>query len=382
MKLKREIGTWSKRSTFVSFVLCLTILFLYVSGVNGLCAEDNSIAPIQCVWKNIDKIVVVGDLHGAYDNFVKILKQTGLVDDSLQWTGGKTHLVQMGDILDRGDRARDILDLLISLEESAKSAGGFVHVLIGNHEEMNLADTAFDIDEYITVQQFISFVSEKYIKRKTRKFSRLESSKPGGRLPPELEFTQYLRQVIEEGKNNRTHVGRRSYYRNLNRIYGPWILNHNVAVKINDIIFVHGGITEPYSEMRLEDINKTYRLELDAIRTAVMTERMPRIPVYEMKFYNNPSGPLWCRDFVKNSPENYKDDVERILNNLNTNHMVVGHSPISVFGEKGMKLYDGKIWAVDTGISDYYLRRGGFVGALIIEKGEFTIWSDQTESLR
>ncbi|MEE8376729.1 MAG: methyltransferase domain-containing protein [Candidatus Aminicenantaceae bacterium] len=31
----------------------------------------------------------------------------------------------------------------------------------------------------------------------------------------------------------------------------------------------------------------------------------------------------------------------------------------------------GKIWAVDTGISDFYLRRGGFVGALIYEKGKF-----------
>ena len=166
MKIKRRTALKRKGLTFASLVLCFTILFLNVSSVNVLYAQGNSNEKIQCVWKNIDRIVVVGDLHGAYDNFVMILKQTGLVDDLLQWKGGKTHLVQMGDILDRGDRARDIFDLLIRLEKDAKSAGGFVHVLIGNHEEMNLSDTAFDIDEYITVQQFISFVSDRYIKRK------------------------------------------------------------------------------------------------------------------------------------------------------------------------------------------------------------------------
>ena len=151
---------------------------------------------------------------------------------------------------------------------------------------------------------------------------------------------------------------------------------------MNDIIFVHAGISEPYSGMNLEDINGIYRSELDAVRTAVMTERMPRIPVYEMIFYNNPNGPLWCRDFVRNDPEDYKDDVGRILINLGANHMIVGHSPIFTSGEKGMKLYDGKIWAIDTGISDYYLRRGGFVGALIYEKGKFSTWIDKSRLLK
>lgn len=380
MKLNRPAGKNRSRVALTYLLFISIFLFLYSSSAHVLYAQDYSIVKIQCVWTDVDRIVVVGDLHGAYDNFVKILKQTGLVDDLLQWKGGKTHLVQMGDILDRGDRARDIFDLLIRLEESAKSEGGFVHVLIGNHEEMNLADTAFDIDEYITVPQFISFVSEKYIEREKRIFERLESSKSGESLPSEFEFTQYLRQVIERGKNRKTHVGRRSYYRNLNSTYGPWILNHNVVVKINDIIFVHAGITESYSEMKLENINRNYRLELDAVRTAVMTERIPRIPVYEMKFYNHPSGPLWCRDFVRNKPKDYMDDVDRILNKLDANHMVIGHSPLFVFGAEEMKLFGGKIWAVDTGISDYYLKRGGFVGALIYENGKFSAWKDISDS--
>lgn len=382
MKIDRLAGKHRSRLT-LTFLLSISIfLFLCSSSANVLYAQDYSRIKIQCVWTDVDRIVVVGDLHGAYDNFVKILKKTGIVDDQLQWIGGKTHLVQMGDILDRGDRAKDIFDLLIRLEESAKNAGGFVHVLIGNHEEMNLADTAFDKDEYITVKQFVSFVSDKYIKKNRKTFSRLESSKSGGSLPSELGFTQYLSQVIEKGKNYKKHVGRRSYYRNLNGTYGRWILNHNVVVKINDIIFVHAGISETYSEMKLGNINRIYRLELDAVRTAVMYDRMPSIAVYEMKFYNNPNGPLWCRDFTRNKPEDYMDDVERILNKLDANHMIIGHSPLFVFGAEEMKLYGGKIWAVDTGISDFYLRRGGFVGALIYENGKLSAWIDKSDSSR
>ena len=134
MKLNKLAGKNRSRLALTYLLFISIFLFLCSSSANVLYAQDYSILEIQCVWTDVDRIVVVGDLHGAYDNFVKILKQTGLVDDLLQWKGGKTHLVQMGDILDRGDRARDIFDLLIRLEESAKSAGGFVHVLIGNHE--------------------------------------------------------------------------------------------------------------------------------------------------------------------------------------------------------------------------------------------------------
>ena len=36
-----------------------------------------------------DRVVAIGDLHGAYDEFVGILLQTGLIDKDLNWTGGK-----------------------------------------------------------------------------------------------------------------------------------------------------------------------------------------------------------------------------------------------------------------------------------------------------
>ena len=45
------------------------------------------------------RIVAIGDVHGAADNFVAILTRAGLVDAQRRWTGGKTVLVQTGDVI-------------------------------------------------------------------------------------------------------------------------------------------------------------------------------------------------------------------------------------------------------------------------------------------
>ena len=41
-------------------------------------------------------------------------------------------------MLDRGPDSRKVMDLLMRLEGEASKTGGRVHVLIGNHEAMNV----------------------------------------------------------------------------------------------------------------------------------------------------------------------------------------------------------------------------------------------------
>jgi hypothetical protein len=60
------------------------------------------------------KIVAFGDVHGAYDELVSLLKETGMIDNGLNWAGGKSHLVSMGDLVDRGPRSRDVVELMIN----------------------------------------------------------------------------------------------------------------------------------------------------------------------------------------------------------------------------------------------------------------------------
>ncbi|HLE69128.1 MAG TPA: metallophosphoesterase, partial [Vicinamibacteria bacterium] len=92
----------------------------------------------QWEWIGVARIVAIGDVHGAFDNMVAVLKNAGILDEKLKWKGGKAHLVQNGDVVDRGPHSRKAMDLLMELEEQAEKAGGRVHVLIGNHEAMNL----------------------------------------------------------------------------------------------------------------------------------------------------------------------------------------------------------------------------------------------------
>ena len=89
--------------------LLLTVAF------SAYAAQSATAEDIQWEWSGVQRIVAIGDIHGAYDNFVAILKNTGLVDEKLRWTGGKTHLVQMGDVVDRGPDSRKCMDLLMKL---------------------------------------------------------------------------------------------------------------------------------------------------------------------------------------------------------------------------------------------------------------------------
>lgn len=369
---------------------------MFYSGVAGLClffcffslgillAQDTVSPQIQCEWTGVERIVVIGDLHGAYESLLKILQGTGIVDGQLQWTGGTTHLVQIGDVLDRGDRARDIIDLLIRLEREAEAAGGRVHCLIGNHEEMNLSDTAFDHEDYITPAQFIAFLGRSYLKKQEKTFRRQIEKNQREHTEAVSDLSLFWQGVIDRARMNSLHRGRRNYFINLSKAYGDWILSHNVIIKINGIIFVHAGITEPLSTRDLKKMNDRFRLELGDVRRAILTQRMPAIPEYEREMYNNPNGLLWSRDLVQNDEADYGDDVEQILKNLQADHIVVGHSPLYAQDNTSIERYGGKVWIVDTGISDYYRERGGYLSALVIEDGQFWIWlhgSDSREEL-
>src|SRR5690606_290431 len=82
-----------------------------------------------------------------------VLQDAGVINRRRQWSGGRTQLVQTGDILDRGPHSRKVMDLLITLERQAAKAGGRVHALVGNHEAMNIAGDL----RYVSPEEFAAF---------------------------------------------------------------------------------------------------------------------------------------------------------------------------------------------------------------------------------
>jgi hypothetical protein len=93
---------------------------------------------VQTYWDQVDRIVAIGDVHGDAGALIACLSMAQCIDEDENWCGGTTHVVQIGDILDRGDEERSCLDLLFRLKHQAAAAGGAVHVLMGNHEAMNV----------------------------------------------------------------------------------------------------------------------------------------------------------------------------------------------------------------------------------------------------
>ena len=79
--------------------------------------------------EGVDRIVAIGDLHGDFDNYLGTLQAAGLADSKGKWTGGSAHLVQTGDIPDRGPDTGRIIEHIIKLDKQARRNGRRVHNL-------------------------------------------------------------------------------------------------------------------------------------------------------------------------------------------------------------------------------------------------------------
>jgi len=85
---------------------------------------------------NGNRLVAIADVHGDYDRLVEALVKTRLIDDRQRWAAGRSTLVQTGDLIDRGEQDKEVLDFFMRLQDEAKAAGGRVVNLFGNHELM------------------------------------------------------------------------------------------------------------------------------------------------------------------------------------------------------------------------------------------------------
>jgi hypothetical protein len=359
-----------RRAAFVGSLFFITVLLAYS-------------ADIPCVWTGIEKIIAIGDLHGDYDNFVQILKGTGLVDEGLHWAAGKTHLVQTGDILDRGTQARNCLDLLMRLEPEAAAAGGMVHVLLGNHEEMNITGISLNYPTYVTVEQFVSFLPEKFREAQEERYAaRLRRDQGGGTGAPDLDLSSTEVRLFWTNLMRNDAAAKDAYIEGFNDIYGKWLIQKNAVIEINDIIFCHGGISPKYSTWKIQNINSSLRAELEFFQGRRKSfQSVPRSFKPEMVYA--PDSPLWYRGLALLDQKSYQREVDRILANLKARAMVVGHTQYQAGGSSpvipdlnNISRFEGKIFIIDTGISSVY---GGILSALIIEDETVTLWEPRGE---
>jgi len=384
---RREMFT-SREGRAARRLLSLSFGFLLLSvlSLSPLFSRPSPAAEIPYAWTDVERVVAVADLHGDYDRFVFILTNptVGILDGNLKWAAGRTHLVQLGDMMDRGPEARQIFDLLIRLEKEAADAGGMVHVLLGNHEEMNITGIALDYPNYVTVEQFVSFLPPQF--RKAREAEFMKSLPASVRKRPivegpNIQMDDRLRTYWKGVLEGRDSEARRAYVSGFNDAYGDWLLKKNIVIKINDVIYTHGGVSEALSKWPIREMNTVMRSELEFFQARMRNpQRFQK--AFKPKLVYDPDSPLWFRGLVSKNEQAAQSEIDRTLANLGARAMVVGHnyrrfsgsSPI--IGKENVAHFKDKVWIMDTGISTIY---GGVPSALIEDKGQVSVWGETEE---
>lgn len=204
------------------------------------------------------RILAIGDIHGSLDGFVGILQRAGLIDAGRHWSGGTATLVQTGDYTDRGDGVRAVMDLLMALEAEAKSAGGQVVTLLGNHEVMNLVGETRDA----TPEIFATFADAQSESRRDAAWREYESLAKR-RLRARADTPDVYRQTREAWLaahplgylEYRDALGPRGRY-------GRWLRDKAVVARVATTAFMHAGVNPAASEAVPEDVNTEVRQEI------------------------------------------------------------------------------------------------------------------------
>jgi hypothetical protein len=235
-------------------------------------------------------LFVMADTHGEYQIAVELLTKQKVIDSNLKWSFGKGQLAVLGDIFDRGPNHTEIFWLLYKLEAEAKSAGGAVYVLLGNHESM-----ALGADE--------RYLNPKYLKTRDA-----------------LKAPDYAALWNES------------------TVLGQWLRTKAAVMKIGDYLCLHGGLSGEAVDRRLT------LPQLNAAIRSSLGEREPN------GFAIGPNGPLWYRGYFPEAARQSGStvatpgDVDKVLAFFNAKAIFVGHTIVPAV----TPLFDGRVIAVQV----------------------------------
>lgn len=347
----------------------------------------------------VASVTVIADVHGDFSDFVAILERTGLIDKQNHWAGGHTTLVQLGDLLDRGPRPREVMDLLMALEKQAPKDGGRVEALLGNHEMMNIMGDL----RYVTPENYASFADDNSEKHRHDAFNRYVKWRNNhAALLTELSQPLELTEAEWMARHPAGFIEQREAFAP-SGVYGKWLRGHDAVAEIDSIIFLHGGISPAFASMKLSEINSRVHEEIgkfDACKQYLVDQGviLPFFTLQEIvsvlqaeisaeqksRVQTNPDtrakisqflqfpdwasvrtdGPLWFRGYDQWSDEEGNAQIAKILEAFKADRFITGHT-VQKQG-RVRERFGGKVFLIDTGmLSSYY--PGGRASALEIE---------------
>ena len=250
------------------------------------------------------KVIAIGDLHGDWNATVNTLIKAGVIkknrNNKFIWSGGNNYVVQVGDQVDGKTRSENnfneegelkIINFLNFLDKKASKKGGRVLSILGNHEIMN-------------TQGNFNYSSEANIKNFGGELKRLKAFTPGGWLAKELAKTRFS------------------------------------VLIVNDILFVHGGISEKTLSM-FDSISEINYL----IENYLLGNIDPNQNSKLRYLLEDHEGIFWDRSLSGNDVN--LGVVKSILNKYKVNKICVGHTP----QENVNSVANGTVWRVDVGLS-------------------------------
>ncbi len=249
----------------------------------------NTIEKPKTTYMDDEKILAISDIESGYKAFRDFLINNKVIDQQLNWTFGKGHLVLVGDFVDRGFSTTQVLWFIYKLEQDAKAQGGNVHFILGNHELKNLQgnyEAASPKYNYISailgVQQYHLYDSKSFI--------------------------------------------------------GKWLESKNTIELINGHLFVHGGIHPDVAgaNLTLAEVNNLVR------RNYRNTFYPKKEKNKEQLLTSTYKGPSWYRGYFKDDLS--IEEVKSGLANFGAKDVIVGHT----IQKKVNKQYAGKVIGIDV----------------------------------
>jgi hypothetical protein len=308
-------------------------------------------------FPKVAKLVAIGDIHGDLEAAIKALKLAGVISlsvpnnttdiKSINWTGGNTWVVQLGDQIDRvrpndlvndlctprdsglvDDEGSDlkIIWLFEKLHSQALKEGGALISILGNHELMNV-EGDFRYVSPREFKEFGTFFKEKINRNENTPFG-FETRKrvfcPGGAIAKKLGNSRYS------------------------------------LVQVGSWLFVHGGVSPKLAnEYTIDNINSIISEWLQGKTDNDTMKHIEHIYSSDDETYS----PFWNRMYTENDEWNKTAEKKfyitlNILNKKNNRNqsnkiqgMIMGHSPQFMYDKGLNSSCNDRLWRVDVGMS-------------------------------
>jgi len=262
----------------------------------------------QLEYNGAFKVGAISDIHGQYNTFIKLLKNNGVINKKGKWNFGNGHFVIVGDIFDRGPAVTEVLWFLYDLEKQAEKKGGKLHVLLGNHDVMVLNGN-------------LRAIHPKY---------------------------KEVADILKKPFNALFNKG---------SVLGNWLRTRPVLVKINGMLFTHGGLHPDLVNkgVSLEQINSEFKEQL--IESELSTKRN------EIgSFLHRGHGPIYYRGYFQGERAT-NSQIDELLKHFQLTNIIVGHTTHRQIETR----YNGKVIVVDANM------KSGAMGEILFwEIGKFS----------